>query len=156
MKPTKTEKTDEYKEGYTEAISDLYRGFYEEWVSKEEGDYVIMINKILNLQQENTRLKDEIKELHYQLKDLDNQCGLLNTKMLGIDDENIELRKLNNVLYIENSTKRTARFEKEIADLKKLCQDKSDYINFLAKENARLKQELEDIKQNGNRTMSKM
>ena len=51
--------TDEYREGYTEAISDLYRGFYEEWVSKEEGDYVIMINKILNLQQENARLKKQ-------------------------------------------------------------------------------------------------
>ena len=57
--------TDEYREGYTEAISDLYRGFYEEWVSKE-GDYVIMINKILNLQQENARLK---KKLDYFIKE---------------------------------------------------------------------------------------
>lgn len=37
----------DYKDGYLEAISDLHRGFYEEWIENEDGDYKEMVDIIL-------------------------------------------------------------------------------------------------------------
>lgn len=47
----------DYKEGYTEAISDLHRCWYEKWIEDEEGDFKQMAESILNTKKHHQRCK---------------------------------------------------------------------------------------------------
>jgi len=54
---------DNYKDGYTEAISDLHRGFYEKWIEKEDGDFKLMAEDILKLNLQLQKAEQDKEEI---------------------------------------------------------------------------------------------
>lgn len=50
-----------YEAGYTEALSDLHRGFYEEWVKEQSGDFEDMAEFIVEAVREFKDANEEYK-----------------------------------------------------------------------------------------------
>ncbi len=92
---------EKYKEGYTEAISDLYRGLYENWIEDEEGDYKDMAEKIIDRIKGERRIRygifhrnGNLRGLFWKDRDKAEKFVRNNPEMKNCQVKKVEIRRL--------------------------------------------------------------